>query len=284
MHSPLPTPLPSDPPPLTPPGLPSRMGPSRVVARLRAGEPVVLAKANFQDPQLVELVASTGFDAVWLCLEHRSIDHGLLYSLVQACRLGGADALVRLRPGAYPEVLHLLESGVRGLMLPRVRSAAEVRAVVDMMKFPPAGRRGFDGVGPEAAFGRLPAETYMAEANAQSFLVVQIEEPEVIPHLDEIAAEPGVDVLFFGPSDMTLALGKFGRTDDAEVRRMMQQVADTAGRHGKVAGIPCLPEEVAGYHAMGYRFFNVMSDFRCVSQGMQAARAAVPFPPDCRRV
>jgi 2-keto-3-deoxy-L-rhamnonate aldolase RhmA len=86
---------------------------------------------------------------------------------------------------------------------------------------------------------------------------------------------PGVDVLFVGPADLTLGLGKFGKTDDPEVRAILQSVADACARHGKVAAIPCAPEQVKGYHDMGFRFFNVISDFRCVSAGMKAARAAV---------
>jgi 2-keto-3-deoxy-L-rhamnonate aldolase RhmA len=99
-----------------------------------------------------------------------------------------------------------------------------------------------------------------------------------VPHIDEIAATPGVDVLFVGPADLTLGLGEFGKTDDPEVRAILQSVADACARHGKVAAIPCAPEQVKGYHDMGFRFFNVISDFRCVSTGMKAARAAVDLP------
>jgi len=145
--------------------------------------------------------------------------------------------------------------------------------VVRAMKFPPLGTRGFDGIHAEADFGRIPAAEYLAKANDENFLVVQIEEPEVVPHIDEIAAMPGVDVLFVGPGDLTLGLGKFGKTDDPEVRAILQSVADACARHGKVAAIPCAPEQVKGYHDMGFRFFNVISDYRCVAQGVKHALA-----------
>ena len=86
---------------------------------------------------------------------------------------------------------------------------------------------------------------------------------------------PGVDVLFVGPGDLTLGLGTFGKSDDPEVRAILQSVDDACRRHGKVAAIPCAPDQVKGYHDMGFRFFNVMSDYRCVFNGMKAARAAV---------
>jgi 2-dehydro-3-deoxyglucarate aldolase/4-hydroxy-2-oxoheptanedioate aldolase len=180
-----------------------------------------------------------------------------------------------VKPTNYTDVLYLIEAGARGIMLPRVAHPDEVRAVVEAMKFPPLGRRGYDGIHAEADYGRIPAAEYLATANAQNFLVVQIEEPEVVPHLDAIAAMPGVDVLFVGPGDLTLGLGKFGQLDAPEVRAVLQDVVAACQRHGKVAAIPCAPEQVQSYREMGFRFFNVTSDYRCVFQGMKAARASV---------
>lgn len=251
------------------------MPPSNVLQKIARAEAVVCAKSCYTDPELVELIASSGFDAVWICLEHKAVDASVLHALIQACRLGGADALIRLRPANHADVLHVIEAGARGLMLPRVRHPDEVREVVDAMKFPPLGRRGHDGIHVEADFGRMRPADYLVRANEGNFLVVQIEEPDVVPHLDAIAAMAGVDVLFVGPADLTLGLGKFGQMDDPEVRGILQAVADACRRHRKVAGIPCAPEQVPAYRGMGFGFFNVISDFRCVSQGMKAARAAV---------
>jgi 4-hydroxy-2-oxoheptanedioate aldolase len=249
--------------------------PSTVLQKIRDGTPVITAKASYTDPELVELIASSGFDAVWICLEHKRMDSSAVYAMIQACRLGGADALIRVKPSNYTDILHLIEAGARGIMLPRVRHPDEVREVVQAMKFRPEGARGYDGIHPEADFGRLPPKDYLAQANRENFFVVQIEEPEVLPHLDAIAAMPGVDVLFIGPADLTLSMDRFGDTSDPSVRKIMQDVADACQRHGKVAAIPCAPEQVPDYHAMGYRFFNVISDYRCVFQGMKAAREAV---------
>lgn len=252
---------------------------SRVKKTLAGGGVALTAKACYQDPELVEIIASGGVDAVWICTEHRAISPETLHALVQACRLGGADALVRVKPANHADVLPLLEIGVRGLMLPRVRDVAEVRAVVDMMKFPPLGRRGYDGVHADARFGRMTPADYMADANRETYLVVQIEEPEVVPHIDAIAALPGVDVVFVGPGDLTLGLGKFGRTNDPEVVAVIAEVAAACARHGKVAGIPCAADQVARYRALGYRFFNVFSDYRGVTAGLAAALAAARGAP-----
>lgn len=251
------------------------MQPSVVLQKIRSNQTVVTAKSCYTDPELVEMIASSGFDAVWICLEHKRVDAAMVYALIQACRLGGADALIRLRPSNYTDVLQLIEAGARGIMLPRVRHPDEVCGMVRAMKFPPLGARGYDGIHAEADFGRIPPVEYLTKANSENFLAVQIEEPEAVPHIDDIAAIAGVDVLFVGPADLTLGLGKFGKTDDPEVRAILDKVVAACERHGKVAAIPCAPEQVKSYQALGFRFFNVISDFRCVSTGMKAARAAV---------
>ena len=246
---------------------------SLVRQKLTRGETVLTAKACYADPELVELIASSGFDAVWICLEHKRVDPALVYSLIQACRLGGAEALVRVKPSNHADVLWLIESGARGLMLPRVRHPDEVREVIEAMKFFPAGRRGSDVIHADSNFGRDLLADYVAAANRETFLVVQIEEPEVVPHLDAIAAMPGVDVLFVGPADLTLGLGQTGPTDNPEVMKIVSAVGEACRRHGKRAGIPCAADQVPKYRALGFTFFNVISDYRCVMQGIKNALA-----------
>lgn len=247
---------------------------SRVKQKLQAGGEAISAKVCYQDPELVELMAGGGVDALWLCTEHRKIAPDTLYAMIQACRLGGADTIVRVKPANHTDVLPLLEAGAMGLMLPRVRHPDEVRAVVNMMKFPPLGQRGYDGVHADADFGRLKPTDYLAQANQETFLMVQIEEPEVVPYIDEIAALPGVDILFVGPGDLTLGMGKFGQTSAPEIVAIVNQVAAACAKHGKVAGIPCPPDQVEGYRKQGYRYFNVFSDYRGVTAGLASALAA----------
>jgi len=260
------------------------MTPSTFRQKIAAGGTPISAKACYQDPELVELLASAGFDAIWICLEHKRVDPSVVYSLIQACRLGGADALIRVKPSNHTDLLWLLESGARGVMLPRVTHPEEVRTVIAAMKFPPAGRRGCDAIHAESNFGREPTLEYLAAANRENFLFVQIEEPEVVPHIDAIAALPGVDVLFVGPGDLTIALGKFGQLDDPEVVKILHAVVDACRRYGKLAGIPCAADQVARYRAMGFGCFNVFSDYRGVTAGaaqaLQTVRQGIIPAPD----
>ncbi len=248
---------------------------SRCKRKFTAGQTVIIAKACYQDPELVELLASGGVDGIWICLEHRQISPDTLYSLIQACRLGRADAIIRIKPKSYTDIIHILEAGASGIMLPRVRHPDEIREVIEMIKFPPEGRRGCDIIHPDSDFGRGESTHYFSNANKELMLVVQIEEPEVIPYIDEIAAIPSVDVLFVGPGDLSLGLGHYGSVDSPAIMAVIEEVASACSRYGKTAGIPCGPERAATYHAMGYRFFNVFSDFRGIMAGLQQALAIV---------
>lgn len=247
---------------------------STVLQKLSRGETVLTAKACYADPELVELLASAGFDAVWLCLEHKQIDPSLMYSLLQACRLGGAEAFVRVKPSNYSDILWLLESGARGLMLPRVRHPDEVHAFVAAAKFPPLGQRGCDVIHTDSSFGRTAMSDYVATGNRSNFVIVQIEEPEVVPHIDEIAAIPGVDVLFVGPGDLSLGYGKPAQFDAPEVNSVVRAVGEACRRHGKHAAIPCSVEQITKYRQLGYGFLNIFSDFRGITSSLNQALAA----------
>jgi 2-keto-3-deoxy-L-rhamnonate aldolase RhmA len=248
---------------------------SSIRKRSAQGEAALMAKVCYQDPELVELVSSFGFDAIWICLEHKRLDPSVVYSLIQACRLGGADPILRVKPSNYSDLLWLLESGAKGIMLPRVRHPDEVRDVLSAIKFPPMGRRGFDGIHADSGFGFRPATEYMADANRETLFIVQIEEPDVVPHIEEIAAIPGVDVLFVGPGDLSLGLDKFGQLEEPQVTAIINQVAVACRRHGKTAAIPCAPDEIRKYLSLGYGLLNVVSDYRCIAQGLRQTAALV---------
>ena len=249
------------------------MNPSRIRQKFATGQPAWCVKACYADPELVELISAQGFDGIWICLEHKRLDPSVIYSLIQACRLGGADAVMRVKPANHSELAPLLESGARAIMLPRVREVDEVREVVSWMKYTPVGRRGYDAIHADAGFGLGSPKDYMAEANRETLLIVQIEEPEVIPHLDAIAALPGVDVLFVGPADMSLGLGVFGQPDAPELANVVNKVLEVCQRHGKVAGIPCPATHAQRYYDMGYRFICVGSDYHGVINGFKKVKA-----------
>lgn len=246
---------------------------SFVKARLKLGQSVYVVKAAYRDPSVVELMGNLGFDCVWICNEHIAIDRSTLDAMLRAARAGNIDAMVRVRPGSYSDLIQVLEMGANGLMIPQSQSAGEVRSIVKECKFPPLGERKLDGIGADSKFGLLNLNEYLEQANRETFMVIQIENHSAIQEIDEIAAIDGVDVLFLGPGDLSLALGIPGQIDAPPMLKICQEVLDACRRHNKVPGIACgTSEQVEKFFQMGFRFICGTSDFRLVKRGLLLER------------
>ncbi|MHC4871719.1 MAG: HpcH/HpaI aldolase family protein [Planctomycetota bacterium] len=239
---------------------------SIVRQKLANNEPVFCTKINYKDPDLFEIVGQLGFDCVWICNEHIAFDQSMLTNMVRACRVTGMDAMIRTKPGDYRDIIHPLEYGAKGIMLPRTKDAAEVRQVVSDMKFAPQGKRGMDGVNADSGFGQLGMEEYMKFANDNTFLMAQIEDRETVDHIEEIADVEGVDVVFIGPADLSINLGVPGQFDHPEMQKVIDRVLKACEKSGKAAGIPCGdPAKFKDYLDRGFKFITSGSDFRAVT-------------------
>lgn len=249
------------------------MRPSVVKARLAAGEMVYVVKAAYRDPRVVELMGGFGFDCVWICNEHIANDRSTLEAMVCAGRAGNIDTMVRVHPHDYTDVIQVLEMGANGLMLPQIRSAEEVRNLIRELRFPPLGCRKLDGIGADSGFGLLPLKEYLKRANEETFAVVQIETSEAVREIDAIAAIDGVDVVFIGPGDLSLAFGRPGEVTCPEVTEVCEQVLAACRKYHKTPGIACgTPEQVEMRFAQGFRFLCGASDYRLVKAGLGRER------------
>lgn len=219
---------------------------SRVLRKLRAGEHVLTAGVSrVTDPWLIEVLGRIGYDNIWFDLEHRTFPVERVEALSYAARLAGLDLMVRIRKTGSQEVMSLLEAGAIGIMVPHCRSAEEARQFVEWMRFPPAGKRGFDGAGADCCFGLEPALPHMEFANRETFLVLQIEDREALDSIDEIAAVPGYDLLFVGPGDLSISLGVPMQGNHPLMEAAIDRVAEACAKHGKWWAIPTATPEIA---------------------------------------
>ena len=129
-----------------------------------------------------------------------------------------------------------------------------------MTRFHPIGRRPVDGGNADAKYCMVPTHEYTKQANEQRFIVLQIEDPEAMEQIEEIAALPGFDMLFFGPGDYSHAIGHPGEMDHPLVQEGFRKVAECAKRHGKFAGTVGGKANAAERVAMGYQFLNIGAD------------------------
>jgi 4-hydroxy-2-oxoheptanedioate aldolase len=249
------------------------MRPSRIKAKLRRGEPVLVTTIHAIDPSFHEMASLMGFDGLWLDLEHHPVSLETAAGLMRAARVGTADALVRPAKGEFMRLGRVLEAGAQGIMYPRCSDAAEAREVVQWAKFAPLGRRGVDSGNADTPYCLMPLDEYVREANEQTFIVVQLEDPGAVANAREIAEVEGVDVLFFGPGDYSVLTGVPGQFQHPTIEEAIRTVAAAARAAGKHWGIPVgSPERAKQMLDLGARLLAYGADIIWVQQGLEETR------------
>ncbi len=244
-------------------------------SRVLAGEWLTGTFINLGSALTAEIAARAGFDWLMLDYEHGpGSDETLLHQL-QAINAYGAATVVRIAENEAPRFKRALDLGAGGVMVPYVNNATEARAAVASVRFPPLGNRGVSKFNRAAGFGQ-GFEDYYQHAHERLVTMAQIETPESLENLDEIAAVDGVDVLFVGPLDLSTNLGIQGQFDHPLFVEARRKVALAAKKAGKAAGIlataaaqiPVLREE--GYTALAFG-----SDGGAVTAGLQQSLSAL---------
>ncbi|MFA7471664.1 MAG: aldolase/citrate lyase family protein [Spirosomataceae bacterium] len=233
---------------------------SRVLQKLRAGETVSCIKINLTDPKVCEMAALAGFDCVWVDQEHISQDWSVLEASVWATKAHNADLLVRVAKGSYNQFIKPLELDATGIMVPHVMSLDEAKSIVHQTRFHPIGRRAIDGGYADGQYTGIDFNEYLQQANEQRFVILQIEDPEPLEELEEIANLPGYDMLFFGPGDFSQGIGAPGQWDHPLITQTRKRVADIAIKAGKFAGTVGSLSNMEELKSMGYQFINLGAD------------------------
>jgi 4-hydroxy-2-oxoheptanedioate aldolase len=194
------------------------------------GTPPVGVGVSIPSPYIVEYAALAGFDFVNLDLEHH------LYSVESVCELiRAADSCgvaVTARIADKGKILPLLDFGLVGVAIPHVRSAAQARELVEITKYRPVGRRGFNSSGRAHSYGKMPFNDYAAQAEDEITLAVQIEDLEGLENVEEIMAVPGIDYLQMGPGDLSMDMGHPDDDKHPDVLRALKRIMDAADKNG----------------------------------------------------
>jgi len=210
-------------------------------------------------PATAEAMGYTGFDFLVVDMEHVPIEVSDLTHILRAIGCTPADAVVRMAWNDQVLVKRVLDAGAQTIMVPFVQTAEEARQAVAFAKYPPQGVRGVAAVHRGSRFGRAP--DYLKRANDEVAVIVQLETPEAIERLPEIAAVPGVDALFVGPGDLSAAMGHIGNIAHGEVQALIEKAAQDSHRAGKPVGIVGPnPDMVRRFIGYGYDFAAIASD------------------------
>ncbi|MCF3650472.1 HpcH/HpaI aldolase family protein [Synoicihabitans lomoniglobus] len=246
-----------------------KLRPSRVLKRLADGQLPTSLKINLADPRVIEIAGLCDVDAVWLCQEHVANDWIALENQIRAARVHNIDSLVRVSRGSYSDYIRPFESDATGIIVPHVANADEAREIVQWTRFRPIGRRALDGGNIDGKFCLTPVEDYLEHANTERLVIFQIESPEALEHVEEIAAVPGFNGILFGPGDFSHLIGKVGQLNAPEVVAARQRVGAACRANGKFAMTAGVFAPLEDLVAEGYRVINIGADVVAMSSYIQ---------------
>jgi 2-dehydro-3-deoxyglucarate aldolase/4-hydroxy-2-oxoheptanedioate aldolase len=211
---------------------------NRIKHALREGKSVIGTMViEFRQPSVMQLLANAGFDFAIIDNEHGAFTIETIADLARTGVLLGVTPIVRVPELTYAHIAQSLDAGAQGIMAPRVATADQVREIVQIMKYPPLGKRGNALIRGYTQFKGGPVSEFMAAANEETLLIVQVEMREAVENIEEIVSVPGVDVALIGPNDLSIALGVPGQQNHPTVEAAIQKTIEACRRHGVVPGI-----------------------------------------------
>jgi 4-hydroxy-2-oxoheptanedioate aldolase len=217
-----------------------------VKQKLAEGRQVVGATVTLPDPDLYCAVANAGFDFTWIEMQHSPLTYQDVARMIMACQGAAAIPFVRVPDATEGDIQKATDIGALGIILPMVDTVEKAAAAVKYARYPPAGRRS-QGNG---QYGTLWGSDYRQTANDNIMIVVMIENPGGVAIADQIAAVPGVDVVFVASTDLSSFSGL--KQGDPAYEALVTKVLDTTTRAGLKVGGPLAWK--AG--RTGYAFFQ----------------------------
>ena len=247
--------------------------------RLRAGETLLSAWSSIPDPVTMEAVAATAFDTVILDMQHGGHDDGSVLRCLPAVLGAGKPAIVLIPVGRFDMASRALDFGADAVIAPMINSLDDARRFAAAMKYPPVGGRSWGPTIGVARRGAAGGQAYLECANAQTLAFAMIETREAFEIADAILDVDGIDGVFVGPSDFSIAWSGGHRIDPLmdDMMEAIGAIAAKATARGKLSAIYAInPAICAAYAAMGYRLMAV------ATEGLYMAAGAAAMVADAR--
>ncbi len=237
--------------------------------KLVSGEVVHGCWINLASTISAEIVGQAGFDWLLLDLEHGAGDVAIMYQQLQALSASTSSPIVRIDQLSRPKAQRILDAGASGIMFPQIQSVEQAREAIDMMYYPPRGTRGMAKMTRATGFGKF-ANQYISNLPQTLLGVIQIETLKAVENIDAIAATDGIDVLFVGPTDLSLSLGILGQINHPQYQKVIRDIAAAAKKYGKAVGVLLQDvNEYEMYYQLGYRFLACGADSMFVRKGAE---------------
>jgi len=250
--------------------------------RIDAGQLVLcLALAQARTVDVAVIAAASGFDAVYVDLEHTATSLETTSLLCAGAIGAGITPLVRVPAHDHQYLTRSLDIGAMGVIVPHVDSRREAEHVVDACRFPPRGHRSVAGPNPANRYRPTPQRELLDAFDAQTTVAVMLETPDAVARADEIASVPGVDMVMVGPHDLTAEMGILGQFGDATFRDALRTVAKACRDHDTIFGIAGIRdlELLSELVELGLRFVSAGTDAGFMTEAASAHAARLRTIP-----
>ena len=246
------------------------------------GQPAINGWLSIGNSFSAEIMAAQGYDSLTVDLQHGLVDYATAVQMFQAMGASGVMPMARIAQLSPSEVTRVLDAGALGVICPMINTRADAESLVSYSRYAPNGIRSF---GPtRASISAGPG--YDGHAENELICLAMIETDEAMSNLDAICATPGLDGVYVGPSDLTLALtGRRYRTgfdrEEPEMMEALQAILAAAHRHGIKAGLHTGSGDYASRAiGWGYDLVTAGTDVRLLSQA--ASQTVLTVRKACR--
>ena len=226
----------------------SSIRPNRAKEKLAAGHAVTTI-SGLSSSEIIDFMGPLGFDAAWIEGEHGPVTWEQLGDMTRACDLWGMTPITRVSANEPWLITRTLDRGSMGIVVPHVNTREEAERAAQSAKYAPLGYRGMFGGRQSYGVG-----DYFHQANAQTMVIVLLEEATALSNLDEILRVDNIDVFFVAPSDLAQTMGHIGNPGHPEVQNAIDDAISRIVSAGRVAGTLVNDENVARYLEQGARF------------------------------
>ena len=234
-------------------------------AKLERGEQIVGGTVTSPDPDIYCAMASSGFDFLWIEMQHSPLTYQEVARMIWACRGAPAMPFIRVPDSTPGDIQKAMDIGALGIIIPLVDSVEEIRSAVEYTMYPPRGKRSLGN----GQYGALYGNDYRQTANDNVLIVAMIESPAGVAIADEIASVPGVDVVFAASTD----LGSFSglRQGQPDYEALVTTIHDATLEAGRKLGGP-----LAWRDRKDFTFFQAPTESNFIRLGVEAALKAAP--------
>ncbi len=240
---------------------------------VKQGKKVSGAWLQMASPIAAEIMARAGFDFLMIDMEHGPGDVLTLVAQCQAMNGSGAVPFVRAPWNDLVTIKRILDAGAYGVLVPYVNTKEEAQAAVRACKYPPQGIRGIAASPRAPGYGQNSMANYLTRANNETMVLVAVETPEAVAHLDDILMVEGLDAIFIGPMDLSTSLGHFGNPSHPDVVAVIAGIEKKILASGKsLATISGNWQQALDLYRRGYQMVLLMADGVALA-GIAAERA-----------